>query len=811
MKLSLEWLNDFTPIDRPIKEVCDAMTLSGSKVEGFEVQGADIQNVVTGRILSMDPHPDADRLIVCQVDVGDRTIQIVTGAQNLSVGDCVPVALHGATLTGGLRISSGALRGQTSEGMLCSVQELGYTTDDFPEAAKDGIFILPQQTESGLDIKQVLGIDDIVIEFEITSNRVDCFSVEGLGREAAVTFGSPFTPRQPIVRSLSKKQSMDLASVEIEAPELCARYCARVVENVTIGPSPEWLRRRLRSAGVRPINNLVDITNYVMLELGQPMHAFDLMDLQDRRILVRRALENEVITTLDGIERNLHPSMLVIADGEKAVALAGVMGAENSEIAQTTQTVLLESATFNALGVRMAAKSAGLRTEASARFEKGLDSNQAERALNRACELIEQLGCGDVCQGVIDQWPVKPKSVSIRLDPEEINRFLGTTIPAKTMHQMLTGLGCIVEPDLDSSNTGNALIRIPSYRSDLTSMADLAEEIARLFDYNRIEPSLLSGKSTTLGGRTQTQKAIETVKDLMIGRGFFEACTYSFESGRQLDKLRLAPDHTLRTSVEILNPLGEDFARMRTTMMSSMLQIAAANSNRSVVRADMFEIAYTYHPKSLPLTQLPEETRHLAAFSYQEKTKDKSLVFLQMKGMVETLLTGLGLNVERMTVRRSQDKPWLHPGQSADLFLDGHLFGWLGTVHPDTAEAFEAPEGTVLLDIELDLLLDMSTFDRTFKPMPRYPSVDRDIALTCASEVLTADLRAAIRTHGGELLESVDLFDVYQGSQLGAGKKSVAFNLKFRSAERTLSDTDIQPAIQDVLAALEKLGAVRRE
>lgn len=813
MKVSIEWLKDYTPLELPAKAICDGLTLSGSKVEGCETLGASIQKVVTGRIVDLGRHPNADKLQICQLDVGladTPRLQIITGAKNVAVGDVVPVALHGASLADGTRINKGKLRGELSEGMLCSIDELGYTPADFPEAAEDGIFILKPDTPPGLDIRDVLGIHDTVIEFEITSNRVDCFAVEGLGREAAVTFDLPFTPRQPSVTAQSPLASADLARIRIEAPDLCNRYCGRVVRDVRIEPSPDWLRRRLRCAGVRPINNIVDITNYVMLELGQPMHAFDLAELAGQQIIVRRARAGEVIRTLDSVDRPLDENMLVIADRDRAVAVAGVMGAENSEITATTTTILFESATFNPQSVRQTARKIGLRTEASARFEKGLDVLNAARALDRACELIEQLACGQVCQGMIDVWPVCPPPVQLRCRPAMINRFLGTSLEPSYMRDILIRLGCEVTPD-SADLAASWLVDIPSYRPDLESEADLAEEVARIYGYNKIEPSLLSGKQTTLGGRTPRQRTIEKIKDLLIAQGFFEICTYSFESPRQLDKMNLPADHALRQSVVIINPLGEDYSCMRTSMVPSMLQVAATNWNRSVPAARLFELAYTYQAKSLPMTELPDEVLHLASLVYDSQAPASSgEAFFSLKGAVEELLVHLGISQFRFT--RAAARPWLHPGRSAELFISGQLAGWLGVVHPDVAEAFSAPPGAVLLDIEVNQLLAAASDKRTYQPLPRFPAVTRDLALMVDQAVLVADLAGLISAQGGSLLESVTLFDVYQGPQVPAGKKSVAFSLVFRSAEKTLSDEDIQPAVAAVLAALrDQAGAQLRE
>ena len=806
MKVSIEWLNEYTPVAIDAKTLCDGLTLSGSKVESCEVLGAEITRVVTGRILSIDKHPDADKLLICQVDTGDRNIQIVTGAANVQAGCIIPVALDGATLPGGIKIKGGKLRGQFSDGMLCSVAELGCTTSDFPGAAADGIFLLPAETPIGVDVVKHLNLDDTVIDFEITSNRVDCFAVEGLARETAITFGQPFALVVPKVEAVCPENASGLASIGIEAPDLCYRYCGRVVKNVKVGPSPAWLRRRLRSAGMRPINNIVDITNYVMLELGQPMHAFDLDQLAGRQIRVRRAADGEIMRSLDSVDRQLDSSMLVIADRDRAVALAGVMGAENSEITAGTTTILFESATFNPQSVRQAAKKVGLRTESSSRFEKGLDVYNTSRAIDRACQLVEMLAAGDVCQGTIDVWPVKPEPVVLSYSPASINAFLGTAIDAGWMANTLENLGIRVR-----ENGENYIAAIPTFRPDLECEADLAEEIARIYGYNRIEPSLLSGKQTTLGGRSPAQKTLEKIKDLMIGQGFFEACTYSFESPKQMDKLAVPAGHPLRAAVQIQNPLGEDYSCMRTSMLPSLLEVAATNWNRSVEAAKVFEIAYVYRPKSLPLTELPDEIRHLSAFSYSPATAAaKGSTFFQLKGAAEELFLHLGLRDIRYQALK--DCPWLHPGQSAEIWLGSQLIGSIGVIHPDVAENFGASPLTALLDLELAPILTVSTEKRQYKPLPRFPAVTRDLALLVNAETPSAELADVIRSAAGASLEKIELFDVYQGPQVPAGMKSIAYSLSFRSAERTLSDDDIQPLMQKILIHLkEKCKAALRE
>ena len=805
MKVSIEWLSEYTPITAGAKQLCDGLTMSGSKVESCLELGRDITKVITARITAIIRHPDADKLVICQVDTGDRPLQIVTGADNISVGCVVPVALDGATLPAGVKIKTGKLRGQLSEGMLCSVAEIGCTPADFPGAAADGIFLLPEDTPLGQDIVSYLKLNDTVIDFEITSNRVDCFSVEGLAREAAVTFSQPFHPVVPKVTASCEESAANLADISIEAPDLCYRYLGRVVKKVKVGPSPAWLRRRLRSAGLRPINNIVDITNYVMLELGQPMHAFDLDQLAGRQIRVRRAADGEIMRTLDSVDRQLDPSMLVIADRDRAVALAGVMGPENSEITAETTTILFESAVFNPLAVRQAARKVGLRTESSSRFEKGLDVYNASRAIDRACQLVEMLAAGTVSQGTIDVWPYKPDPVSIVYSPSSINAFLGTGIDAGWMAETLGKLGIGVQ-----KNGETYLAAIPSFRSDLACEADLAEEIARIYGYNRIEPSLLSGKQTTLGGRTFAQRTVEKIKDLMISQGFYEACTYSFESPRQQDKLLLDPDHPLRAAVQIQNPLGEDYSIMRTSMLPSLLQVASTNWNRSVESASVFEIACVYRPKSLPMTELPEEIRHLTAFSYKSGEDVKGQAFFALKGVADELFRHLGLSDIRY--QAIGNCPWLHPGQAAKIWFGQQLIGQIGVIHPDVAENFAAAPQTVILDIELVPVIDAASDKRQYKPLPRYPAVTRDLALLAAVSVPADQLTQTIRDAAGSNLEQIRLFDVYQGPQVPAGMKSVAYSLVFRSGERTLSDEDVQPVMQKILKHLkEKCQATLRE
>jgi len=808
MKAPLEWLKDFTDINVATHDFCEMMTLSGSKVEAVITSGEDIQSVYTGRIISFVPHQDSDHLVICQVDMGSPELggilQIVCGAPNVAAGMICPVAIVGAKLPGGFVIKKGKLRGVESSGMCCSIQELGFTASDYAGAVENGLWHMPDGTPVGMDIKKYLGLGYTTIDFEITSNRPDCFSIEGLGREAAITLGNPFTLLTPSVREDSMHSSADLARIEITAPDLCYRYCSRTVENVRIAPSPDWMQRRLRDAGMRPINNIVDITNYVCLELGQPMHAFDLAYLSGRHIIVRTAADQEFIRTLDGVDRVLNSSMLVIADEAKVCAVAGVMGGEHSEVKEDTQAILFESATFDAFSVRQTAVKNGLRTEASSRYEKGLDPENALRALNRACELVELLECGTVCKGIIDIFPTPKTLVGIPFSPDKINGFLGTKIDETFMIDILEKLGCSFR-DADGQKTCMA----PSFRPDLACDADIAEEVARFYGYNRIEPTLLSGKETTLGGRTPAQLTVEHVKDVLVAQGFFEAITYSFESPKEMDKLMLPAGDPSRRQIVISNPLGEDYSVMRTSMVPSMLRIAALNSSRSVKSASIFEIAYVYLPDE-DSTKLPEEKRMLSAFTYdQEASLLQADAFYRMKGVVTELCGNLG--IKNCSFEPVPDISYLHPGRAAAVFINGKACGHIGYIHPEAADNFEAPEMTVLLLLEMSAVIEAATSKRAFAPLPKFPGITRDIAVILNADIPVGSIERILKKKGGKFIESYSLFDVYTGVQIGESKKSVAYSLVFRSPDRTLTDADIQAAYSDILSALEKdLGAQLR-
>ncbi len=808
MKAPLEWLKEFTTINVSTKDFAEKMTISGSKVEEVIVSGEEIQQVYTGKVISCEPHQNSDHLSICHVDLGKeelgRDLQIVCGAPNVVKGMICPVAIVGAKLPGGFSIKKGKIRGVESQGMCCSVQELGLSPAEIHGASEDGLWHMPDDTALGMDIKDYLGLGSVTIDFEITSNRPDCFSIEGLAREAAITLDEAFLPREPKVLAKSAESSTSFGSVEILAPELCYRYCAQVVLDVKIEPSPDWMQQRLRDAGMRPINNIVDITNYVCLELGQPMHAFDLNYLAGGQIVVRRAHKDETIRTLDGTERFLDTDMLVIADSEKPCALAGVMGGENSEVKEVTTSILFESATFDSVSVRRTATRNGLRTEASSRYEKGLDPENAYRALQRACELVELLGCGVVCPNPIDVYPTKLATTLIPFDAAKINSFLGTAIDETYMLSLFEKLGISLK-----NAAGEVICQIPSYRPDLLCQADLAEEVARFYGYNNITPTLFSGQAILNSGRSPEQKTIEKIKDVMIAQGFYEAITYSFESPKESDRLGLEEDDALRKQIVIANPLGEDFSVMRSSMMPSMLRIAATNHSRSVRKADIFEIAYVYLPSQVT-GDLPLEQRQLAAFSYDlDVSYEKAESFYHLKGMVAELSTNLG--IRNLRIEPTDRVAFLHPGRSAQIEINGRPCGFIGYVHPSVAETFEVPKGTVLLNIDAAILIQGASTKRNYKPLPKFPGISRDIAVILAENVSVGSIERIVRKQGGKYLESATLFDVYSGAQVEAGKKSVAYNLLFRSPERTLTDDDIKSAYEGILASLsQELGAKLR-
>lgn len=797
MNLSMKWLSDYIKKDIPADEFCAGMTISGSKVECYEVEGSEVKNVVVGRLLSVVPHENSDHLVVCQVDVGQgEPIQIVTGAPNVSAGDIVPVALVGAELPGGIKIKKGKLRGVESCGMLCSLGELGLTTHDFPYAIADGIFLIQEECEIGQDIHDAIGLNDTSVEFEITSNRPDCLSVVGLAREAAVTFGTELCLEEPTFTG-NDDDINDILKVDIENETLCPRYAAGIVKNVKIGPSPRWMRERLRASGVRPINNLVDITNYVMLEYGQPMHAFDLRYVKDSHIIVRNAKDGEEITTLDGQERKLSSEMLVIADSEKPIAVAGIMGGEYSGIMDDTTTVVFESAYFEPVQVRRTAKKLGMRTDASARYEKGLDAEGCLRSLYRALQLVSQLGAGEPVVSHIDVVKnIKPRNV-IDFDPAWINGFLGTDISEEDMIKTLNGLDIEVKDGKCIS---------PSFRIDLERPADIAEEVARIYGYNNIPSTVLTGAANA--ALTPEQKYIRTIENTMVSLGCYGILTYSFTSPKCFDKIGLPADSKLRNTITIMNPLGEDTSIMRTTTLPSMLDILAGNYNNRNANVKLFEIGKEYIPTEEG--KLPKEPTRLTVGMYGENVD-----FFDMKGTVDALLAEIGIH-DCEYVRCSENNAFeetcaLHPGRSAVILCGDQAIGYIGEVHPAVQEAYGFGTRVYVAKLNVNEMMPLSVTDVTYQPSPKFPASTRDLSLLCEDSLPVGTMEKAIKNAVGKILEKVTLFDVYKGKQIAEGKKSVSFSISMRSHEGTLTDEQADAAMKRVLKALGDLGATLRE
>ena len=795
MNLSLKWLHDFTNTDGiSTKEYCDRMTDTGSKVECFEELGHDIQNVVVAKVVSMERHPDSDHLWICQMDIGGGNItQIVTGAQNVHAGDIVPAAIPVAHLPGDITIKAGKLRGVESNGMLCSIAELNLTLHDMPDAIEDGILILGKEYEDkvGMDIKEALMLDDTVVEFEITSNRPDCLSVIGLARETAISFDKPLSIPTPVVKDANDGDKIDnYLSVKISDSDLCYRYAAKVVKNVKIAPSPLWLRMRLRAAGVRPINNIVDITNYVMLEYGQPMHAFDYAMLEGSAINVRRATDGELFKSLDDKDHTLDSSMLVIADGVKACALAGVMGGANSEIKDTTATVVFESASFSGPSVRVTAKKNGMRTESSARFEKGLDPENCMGGLLRACELVQLLGAGDVVDGMIDVYPTKPQTVVLDLDADKINKFLGVDLSYDYMKNVLERLECRVEGDK---------IYVPSFRQDLTCIQDIAEEIIRIYGYNNIKSTCINAE-TTQGGRTPKQQFEVDCEYALYGMGFDQIQTFSFISPKFYDKIRLPEDSTLRNSVVISNPLGEDTSVMRTTALPSMLDVVARNLNFSNEDVRLFEMASVYLPTA-DKTALPTEKKVITLGAYG---KDED--FYSLKGVVENVLALAGIKGAKY-VSCASDAAY-HPGRCAKVVTaDGQELGIFGQLHPLTAQNYGIDTPVYAGVLCFDEIWDNADMVIDYKPLPKFPAVSRDFSFVCDESLEVGTIEEVMAKAAGKLCEDVKLFDVFRGEKIGEGKKSVAFRVTLRASDRTLTVEEADKVSNKILKDLSyKLG-----
>ena len=795
MNIPISWLKEYVDINCSLKEFEHKMTMSGSKVEGITPLGQHIKNVVIGKILSVKKHANADKLLVTSIDVGRRNpIQIVTGASNIFEGAYVPVALDGSVLADGKVINSGEIRGELSEGMLWSIEELGYTRQDYPEAPEDGIYIFGNEHPLGDDVVPILELTDDVVEFEITSNRPDCYSILGIAREVSATFDIPLTYDEPVLKeTVGGSVAEEMIAVEILNPELCPRYVARVVQNVTIAPSPQWMRHRLTAAGIRPINNIVDITNYVMLELGQPMHAFDIDYVAERKIIVRNAKSGERFTTLDGTERELDSSILVISDCEKALALAGIMGGENSKVTENATGVLFESANFNGPHIRVSSKKLGLRTDSSGKFEKGLDPNVAMLAVNRAVQLVEMLGCGEVVEGVVDCYPNVRLPYSINYDCDRINALLGTDISAADMESYLLKVGI-------DAKSGTALV--PTFRYDVEAEADLAEEIARLYGYDKIESTLVTG-TPTAGKKTNRQIMEDIITGYMISAGLSEAMHYSFESPKVFSKLGIAEGDELTKTVKILNPLGEDFSLMRTTTLNGMLTSLSSNFNKRNEEARLFEVAKIYLPKGLPLTELPDERLKLTVGMYGKTD------FYELKGIIEGLCEQLGIH--GLIFKAEADLSFMHPGRTARLSAAGNDLGFLGEVHPVVADNYEIGSRAYIAVIDLETVFKLTSLERTYKQLPKFPSTSRDIAMLVKEEVTNDDVLNIIKENAGEYLESAELFDVYRGSQIQEGYKSAAYNIVFRATDRTLKEEDVSGRMKDILAKLESsLGAKLR-
>lgn len=793
MDLSRRWLLDYVDVsDISDKEFADAMTLSGSKVECYEKEGHELSNIVVGKILSLEKHPDSDHMWICMVDTGEEEpTQIVTGAQNLTVGDFVPAALDNSVVAGDKKIKKGKLRGVLSCGMLCSVAELGLTLHDFPYAIEDGIFILGDDCKKvpGMDIKEAIGLNDTVTEFEITPNRPDCLSVTGLAREAAVTFGRKLTLPTNEYKTAGGDIKELLKSVTISAPDKCYRYAGAVVKNVRIKTSPLWLRERLRASGVRPINNIVDITNYVMLEYGQPMHAFDLRYLDGGKVIVRNAEDGEKITTLDGQERTLTPDMLVIADENKPVAVAGVMGGEFSGIMDDTNTIVFESACFNGPSVRITAKKLGMRTEASARFEKGLDPDGCLTSLKRALQLVEMLDAGDIVDGIIDEYPAPRTQTVLDFCPDWINEFIGINVSAAEQQKILESLEFTVK---------DGKVYVPSFRMDVEHKADLSEEIARFYGFDKIATHFLTGEAD--GGFSDEQKFENLTVNTVLSLGFTEICTYSFMSPKAYDKICLPADSRLRNSVVITNPLGEDTSIMRTTSLASMMEIISKNYNNRNLCASLFENATVYTPNGTE--ELPTETRMLTLGMYGDCD------FFTLKGKVEKILETAG--VEEYDVEPVRDNASYHPGRTAEITVDGKRLALLGEIHPDVLENYSVDTKVYVAEINFDMLYSIKNTLRLYKHLPKYPALTRDLAFVCDRDKPVLKLEKLMKKAAGKNLEHIELFDVYQGGNIAPDKKSVAFSLRLRANDRTLTDEEADSAVKKIIKVLAEEGAVLR-
>lgn len=803
MNTALSWIKAYVPdLEVTDQEYMDAMTLSGTKCEGYTRLDKNLEKIVVGKVEKIERHPDADKLVVCQVNVGAETIQIVTGAPNVVEGALVPVVLDGGRVAGGhdgsplpengVKIKKGKLRGVPSAGMMCSVEELGSSRDAYPEAPEDGIYIFQEDVEVGSDAVEALGLHDTVFEYEITSNRVDCYGVLGIAREAAATFRKPFYA--PEIKETGNNEDVhDYLKVSVEDTDLCSRYVARMVKNIKLAPSPKWMQRRLAAAGIRPINNLVDITNYVMEEYGQPMHAYDYDLITGHEIIVKRAQDGDTFQTLDGQVRNMDANVLMINDGEKAVGIAGIMGGENSKITDDVKTMVFEAACFDGANIRLSAKRIGLRSDASGKFEKGLDPNTAMEAMNRACQLIEELGCGEVVGGAIDVYPNPKTPLELPFEPEYINDLIGTDLSEEQMLSYFPALEIGYRPE-------DRMLIIPTWRQDLLRKCDIAEEVARFYGYDNIPTTLPSGAATA--GKLSFKMRIEsTARDVAEFCGFSQAYCYSFESPKVFDKLLVPEGDALRNAITIMNPLGEDFSIMRTTSLNGMLTSLAANYKRRNKDVKLYEIANVYLPKALPLTELPDERVQFTLGMYSDAPEN----FFYMKGVVEEFLDKIGLQ-SKITYAPDSEKSFLHPGRQANIIYEGEVIGFLGEVHPAVADNYEIGSRVTVAVLDMPGIVAKASYDRKYEGIAKYPAMTRDISMLMKKDILCGQIEEIIEKKGGKLVESYHLFDIYEGSQIADGFKSMAYSITFRAPDRTLEDKEVNGAMDKILTALEELG-----
>ena len=795
MNVPMSWLKQYVDIDVDVNTYIDAMTMSGSKVEAVEELGKEITKVVAGKIIETEQHPDADKLRVMKVDIGaDAPLQIVTAATNVKTGDVVPVSLDGATLAGGLKIKTGKLRGVESQGMFCSVEELGFEASDFDDAPEDGVYIFHEPIALGSDVKPYFGLGESIVEYEITSNRADCFSILGIAREAAATFKKPFKFPEITVEEVEGNVA-DMAKVTIENTELCPRYAARIIKNVKVGPSPKWLKDRIMSAGLRPINNIVDITNYMLLEFGQPMHAFDYDKLKGHQVIVRNAKQGEKMVTLLGDEVTLDSTMLVIADEEKPVAIAGVMGGDDTKVTEETTTILFECANFNGYNVRQTSKKLGISSDSSKKYVKGLDPNTITLAIDRAAQLINMTGAGEVVKGSIDVYPVKREKLTIPYDLTWINNYLGTKVTEEEMKAYFESL----EFEVD---TIAKTVTLPTFRPDITMMADLAEEVARLYGYDKIEVTLERG-TPTVGYKNFEQETTDQIRSLMSRYGVNGAVTYTFESPKVFDKLCIPADSPLRNVLTITNPLGEDFSIMRTTTLNGILNSLSINYNRRNETAMLYEVGKIF--EKVEGEELPKEVKKVTVGMY-----GKDVDFYTLKGLVEALTEDL--HIQKVSVERNTEIPFMHPGRTANLLIGGKVCGYFGEIHPQVAKNYSIEAKTYVAELDLAMILGAVEKARSYVPLPKYPATTRDIAMLVKADVLVGEIEKVITQRAGKLLESCELFDVYQGKQIEEGHKSVAYKLVFRASDRTLTDEEIQKAMKKILNGLETvIGAKLRE